>query len=192
MGTIGIPHFIRIPSLVGQRGKIFRVAADQKSLELTEAWRNIGRSATQTVNLANPGHTNETVLAIIPIAANILGPHGIIRVTTFFSMTGSTNTKTMRIRLGGLLGSEFWALPQSTATIIANVTKYDIFNRDATNSQIGQPAITNSGSGNQTTGFVTRAVDTTVAQDLAITAQLATGTETLRLEAYSVDILAGF
>lgn len=181
-----------MPSLAGQRGKILRVAADQRSIELTEAWRNIGRSATQTANLANPGHTNETVLATIPIAANNLGPHGIIRVTAFLSMTGSTNAKTMRIRLGGLAGSEFWALVINTASILTNVVKYDIFNREATNSQIGQPAATNSGTGNQTTGFVTRAVDTTVAQDLVITAQLATGTETLRLEAYSVDILAGF
>jgi hypothetical protein len=126
--------------------------------------------------------TNENTLATVTIP--ILSAKSIIRVTTHWSITNNANPKTARIKLGAttyLQASLANTLSYQGVTLIAN--------RDVTNSQVGTPAGTNGGYGIVNSAVVTASMDTTATSTLTITAQKGTGTDTMTLEGYLVEIL---
>lgn len=141
------------------------------------------------VGYAHTGNTNETALATISIPAGAIGPNGFARVTTLWKYTNSGNTKTLRVRLGGVSGTVFFGLGVTTTNALQNIQI--IRNRGAANSQV---SMTNSISGVFGTSAAdpsTGAVDTASAQDLVISGQLANSGETITLESYIVEICYG-
>jgi hypothetical protein len=140
----------------------------------------MGRSATP---VAHTGTTAETTLASVTIPGGLLGPSGVVRVWSLWSMTNSANSKTMRHRLG----------TQSLAS-------YAI----TTNSQLRMSCVVmNRGEaaqvfGSGTAGFADAAntgapgagaVDTTQDQTVNFTATLAAAGETITLEAWMVEVM---
>ena len=130
-----------------------------------------------------PNDTNENILATInvpPLPANAL-----IAYRLQFSQTNNANVKTVRFRLGGIGGTDF-----ITGTNIASQARYlfdgCIQNRGATNSQGG--AFISGATALSSSAITTGAIDTSVATTIVITAQKATGTDSIVLEQYYVHL----
>lgn len=130
------------------------------------------------------GTTAETTLATIPLPAGIMGLNGVLRITMVWTVTNSANNKSLRVVLGGSLFSGVDLTTTASAQFQVHIR-----NRGVANSQIG--FISSSGFPFSTSGGspVTGTVDTAVAQNLLITGQLASGAETITLEAYTVELL---
>lgn len=132
--------------------------------------------------------TSEAALATITVPANAMGPNGTLRITAFWTYTNGADDKILRIRFSGAAGTIYHT---TTATTTASQTvQVSICNINATNSQkSGSPNSVSFGtSANQS---VTSAVDTTAATTIVITGQKETGTDTLTLERYLVEVLYG-
>lgn len=150
-----------------------------------QQFKVLGLSGTP---ISHTGNTDETILATVRVPGGSMGPHGMLRVTHFWSFTNSANNKSPRVRLGGIAGVAFGA-PVHTANVQSH-QQHSIANAGATNSQEYFIA-------SNTTGFsassgalaAASSIDTTVDQDLVITAQLALGSETLTLRRYLVELI---
>lgn len=140
----------------------------------------LGRSA---VAVPHTGDTAEFTLATIAVPANLMGLSGELRVTARYSFTGSTNTKTFRTRLGG---TQFTAPGTATASQIGFVNQCLIMNRNSAALQLGVGD--SSGLGGFSVSY-TGTVDTTAAQNITITGQLASAGETITLEGYLVEVM---
>jgi hypothetical protein len=134
------------------------------------------------------GVTDETILATITVPANTLGANGSIRITAGFSYTSSTNAKTPRIKFGGASGMLLFgpAITTANAQVVAQVS---VHNRNSTSSQVSGYNTGTATFSTNTVAPITGAFDTTQAQTILITGQLAVGTETLTLERYTVEIV---
>lgn len=144
--------------------------------------------ATRTIALAAPGAsltgtTAETTLATITIPAGVMGPNGQVEVEVLFTVTGSTNAKTPRVKFGG---TAFYAPAITAAATLSVSGLVRISNKASVSSQIGFSAAANAGFGGGTTASVTAAVNTASTITLLITGQLASSGETMVLESYAV------
>jgi hypothetical protein len=147
-------------------------------------------------NGSNSGHSttsgSEVNIASCTIPANTIGAGGGLKITTLWSFASSTNSKTIIIRLGtaaGTGGTSFLTDAFSTSGQQNARCTTIVWNRAAANSQVGAVGAANcsggaSGGGAPTTG----AIDTT-AQSVVNLDGNTNGTETLTLEAYTVEIL---
>jgi hypothetical protein len=131
------------------------------------------------------GTTTETVAFTYTIPPGLLGLNGSLLVEARRTHTNSANAKTGRVRLGGLAGASLDG-PQVTAFNTSFHTSR-VQNRNAANSQIGgNGALNLTASAN---AFSTSAVDTSVAQDLVYTLQLANSGESITLESIRVILV---
>lgn len=134
------------------------------------------------------------------IPANTLGAGGALRIRTLWSMTGSTNAKTLTVRYGAgscVAGS---ACSNGTTWLTTSITSSGVtslrcetmvWNRAATNSQVGGAGTAGCGDSSNGSGggaSITAAIDTTAASYVNIDGTT-NGTETITLEAYTVEIL---
>lgn len=147
--------------------------------------------AASAVAVSHTGDANETILATIAIPAGIMGLNGILRVTSFWTVTASVNNKTLRHRLGGIAGTIFGTVgPTTNAAVTVPHMISQIANRNAVNAQLGY-TLRNRVTDLLTQGeLTTGTVNTAAAQDLVFTGLLATTTETITLEGYLVELLA--
>jgi hypothetical protein len=146
-----------------------------------------GGSAVQQPALT--GSTSEAVLGTVVIPAGSMGPNGYIRCTAIFSgITNNANNKSVRFRLGGLSGTNF-----SSATDTTNVSAIhtcEIHNRNSVAAQVGWGVGSRGTDGlQQFTSPQTGTIDTTVSQAVVVTAQLATGTDSITLESFHVEVV---
>lgn len=130
--------------------------------------------------------TNENTLASITVPPSALGINGILRITTQWTFTGSTNSKTWRVKFGSMS-------VQDNGTTSASVTSLrcmsEVRNVDAANSQKGSSYTLTVAGSVPATAPTTAAIDTTAAVTLLITGQKATAGETLTLDSYTVEII---
>lgn len=156
------------------------------------AWRRfcpvqvLGQSGT--ISTAPANDTNENILATVTIPAGLMLANDSLEILTMWSYTASTNNKTLRIRLGGIGGTQFMNSARNSGTEVGLQLGHTIRNRGTVATQVGY------GNGNFTFSASTVAptpgsVDMSVQQTLVITGQKATGTETLSLESYSVKLV---
>ncbi|WP_059413444.1 hypothetical protein [Cupriavidus basilensis] len=129
------------------------------------------------------GTTSETVLATIPIPAGAMGPNGALRVTALWSFTNGANAKSCVIRLGASQISLF-----STTTTNSGQQQSVTRARGATNSQVTQ-GFGSTGFGTTTNSPVLTTVDMTSAQNVTLTGILTNASDTITLEAYTVELL---
>ena len=141
--------------------------------------------------VAAPADTSENALATITVPANVMGTNGVLRIRFFFTYTNNANSKTLRLRYSSISGGTPIAVARTTQ--LASFFEVQIANRNATNSQVHTGITGTHGDGTITTysGVSTTAVDTTAATTLVITAEKATGTDTVTLESYSVELMPG-
>lgn len=164
------------------------VNADIKSdaaIGLTKLEKTVGYVLGQSaVGATAAGDTSDNTIATITVPANALGPNGRVRVTALWTTTNNGNNKTLRIKFGG---TTFAALVVASTASVRFQT--EVANRNATNSQVG--GIASGGMATSSSAVFTSAHDTTVAQDVTITAQKVVGGDTVTLEAYLVEVLYG-
>lgn len=149
-------------------------------------WKPLAGSA---VAVTHTGNTNETALATIAIPAGAMGPNGQLRVWTNWTITNSGNTKTPRIRLGGISGDAFFSAGPTAIASFHDVRR--ICNRNSQSSQMSSPAGLNGGIGQSGGAIATGTQNTANALDLIISGQLANSGESIVLESYLVELLYG-
>jgi hypothetical protein len=140
--------------------------------------------ASSAVAVSHTGDTNETTMATVTLP--ILGANDRIEVSMHWTVTNNANAKTLRHRLGGVSGTTFFAFNAASMLTLVDRLHY-IQNRGATNSQIGAPLAQLTANGNSAAS--TGAVDTSIAQDFVISAQLGNGTDTATLESYMIELV---
>ena len=146
----------------------------------------LARSSTQ---VTAPGDTAENTLYTYSIAAGLMGPTDSLRITTRWTYNNNANSKMTRIRiaateLAGNIGANAYAgynqaviTNRAINSQLAAITTY-VNTAVSLHSAINDP-------------MRTGAVDMTAAQNLTITAQKATGGDTMALESVLIELLAG-
>lgn len=146
--------------------------------------------STQT-STAPANDTNENALATVTIPASLLALNNTLEILCGWTFTGSGNAKTLRVRFGGISGTQYLAVTSTFGGTGTNYATWSyVSNVNAANSQKGWWANTGFTVGTNSAP-VTSAVDTTAATTLVITGQKATGSETLSLEQYFVRLTPG-
>lgn len=134
------------------------------------------------------GTGTETILATIAIPPNTIGANGQIRIRSYWTTTNNADTKTLRIRLGttGITASQI--MLSSITTFGSPMILTDLQNLNATNSQNDFSEGSRGTDGLVTTVLTTSAVDMTASQNIYITGQLGTTTDTITLTGYSIEV----
>lgn len=140
--------------------------------------------AQSAVAVSGAADTNENALATITIPADLLGPSGMLRLRSALTWTNSANNKTLRIRFSGAAGTILYTSTVTTGG--GEVVYVGHMANIATNSQVFRGV--SEGSTTQNSGG-TSTVDTTATTTLLITAQKVTGSETVTLNRFSLEIL---
>lgn len=159
------------------------LAVEGKALPYVISQSGAGASAGAVVT--------EEVLATITVPGGAMGANGVIQLFTHFSVNNSVNNKTLRVRVGGVSGTEFMSLAIS-GTTIASGRLTVIANKNATNSQTAIASIGNAnGVGQGTVAPPTASVDTTASWDIVISGQKASSGDTLTLVNYFAFLYYG-
>ncbi len=135
--------------------------------------------------------TTEAALATITIPGGAIGPNGWVEIYTSFSFTGSTNTKALRVRAGGISGSAFFDITLNVATQLNYARLTQIINNNSQSSQKGFSVTGGAGTGLGSAALPTASVNTASNWDLVITGQKGLAGDTLTLESYKVVICYG-
>lgn len=114
----------------------------------------------------------------------------MLRILTTWSYPNSANLKSMRVRLGGIGGSELVLLNRTTGEVAVNHWMF-VSNRGSQSSQVMHNYEVTAQFGTTGLAPTTTAVNTAVAQDIVITAQCASAAETITLQRYHVEVLPG-
>lgn len=145
--------------------------------------------AASGVAQSHTGTITETTKATITVPAGAMGANGALRITWIWSANNDASSKATRVRFGGISGTIF--LQDAMANVTGRRTQCEIHNRNAANSQVGFVLGGGTGGWSSTTSAtptVTASLDTTAAQDIVLTAELADTADTLVLEAYTVEL----
>lgn len=126
----------------------------------------------------------EAIHATVSIP-DLVGLRGQIRVTPLWKYTNSGVTKTMRIRIGGVVV----ATVSSAATLTAqfmSITRA----QGATNAQVTQASNGSAFLGAVNASAVVTSIDLSVSQDLTITGEIASGTsDSMQLLGWIVELI---
>lgn len=148
-----------------------------------------GSPATVTLcqnaaQVAHTGNTNETALATCAIPAGAMGANGQLIIRVLWSATNNANNKSVRARFSTISGT---IISSSGMTTQVNLFWPGCFlaNRNSASSQIANFTACGNLSGTQATA----AINTAVATTLVLTGQLTTGTDTVAIEAYTIQLL---
>jgi hypothetical protein len=141
-----------------------------------------------SVPVSSGNITSETVFASCPVAAGALGSNGALRVTSHWACTSNANAKTIRVRWDGISGVAFLSANATATTGCVAATH--IGQNNTTFGQVGSSSVVmNAGYVVGSSQGSTAAADTSAATSLVITGQKGTGTDTLTLQSYVVELL---
>ena len=126
-------------------------------------------------NLATPvvltGTTSETTMLTVSIPASLMNKRGRVNVIVLLSLTNNANNKTVRVKIGG-------------QTVVSTTS---------TNQSVlgfsGWLLNLNSETSQKNGSAVSFTIDTTIANDLVITGQLANAGDTVTLTAVSLELI---
>ena len=126
-------------------------------------------------NLATPvaltGTTSETTMLTVSIPASLMNKRGRLSVIGLLSLTNNANLKTLKVKFGG----------QTLATVTSTSQAALGFSTWLLNL--------NSETSQKNGNAVSFTIDTTIANDLVITGQLANAGDTVTLTAVSMEII---
>lgn len=141
--------------------------------------------ASSATPVSGPADTSENILATVTIPAGVMGTNGRLRIESLWTITNSANNKIVRVRLGGISGTQFLGRVIGAAATFYNL--FTISNRNAANSQVSNQS--NGDFTISTASVVTGSIDTSTAQSLVFTGQKASAGETITLESYLVELI---
>ncbi len=131
--------------------------------------------------------TSEIDLVTLNIPAGLIGLNGQLVVTHFWEATNNANVKTMRVKLGGTAFFANATAINSNAIFMPPSTI--IWNRNSQSAQMAFAAANGNTTVATSTAKTTGTVDTSVATSLVISGQKATGSDTLTLLGYRVELV---
>lgn len=142
--------------------------------------------ATPGTQVPLTGTTSISNIAVVPVPAG-LGNNGGVMLTCLWTVTSSTNAKTLAViwsntsgaTTGFQLGTNIVA---NATTFVTGQTLHYGRNQNATNVQKAFPAVPTSPFGSSAAGATTGAVNTALPSFLNITGTLALGTESITVE----------
>jgi hypothetical protein len=130
------------------------------------------------------GSTALTPLYTSVVPALAMDKNGQLRIWVAFDFSNSANLKTFQVTFGGQV------IFTTTTTTNNWLGRWiHVFAKGVTNAQTCEPGAAGSGLGFQTAGSNQLTVDTTVAQNLVVSAQLASGSDSITLTQHSVELL---
>ncbi|MCA8198366.1 hypothetical protein [Burkholderia vietnamiensis] len=143
--------------------------------------------AASAVAASVTGTTAETTLGSIALPASLLSANGRLRGFADFSFTANTDTKTFFIRLAGteITGSGYVI---NTSSMGGLTLEFEIMNRNSASSQYTRKR-GNPSTGSLFPSYGTTSVNTANAQTLTFSAQLGTSSDTITLNAFSLEVL---
>ena len=148
-------------------------------------WRVLAQSAVAS---SITGTLAKTALATVHVPAGAIGPNGRLRVSTQWTTTANTNSKTLTFELGT---TAFLNFTQNGATSGGYRDQREIANRNSQSSQ----ACWRASQAPFGTGIVSLAaggtIDTSITQDVIFYGTLANTGDTITLESYIVELLYG-
>ncbi len=145
--------------------------------------------AKSAVAVTAPADTAENVLATITIPAGLLGTNGAVRINARYTVTNNANVKTVYTRFSGAAGTIYGTAALTSMT--GGTIDTNIANRNATNSQVGNSIVARDDNVFINGTTLTSAVDTTAATTIILAATKATGSDTVTLESYLVELIPG-
>ena len=130
-----------------------------------------GVAHVNTTSAATTG-TTEQILATYTLPANALSANGKgVRITAWGSTAANANSKTFRVRFGGIGGTGISALATTTASAVFHSTANVI--RTGASAQVSIATINSGTSGGAASGIVNHntaiAADTTATIDIVVT-----------------------
>lgn len=143
----------------------------------------LSRGAAQTPPGGLTGTAAETAAVTYTLAADAMGINGSIFAYFTGYNNNNANTKTYRLRFGGMSGTAHVAVINTTN--IGTSPIRTIANDSSASSQKSQTG-NYSGVGGTTTALVTGAIDTTAAVDIVITLQLGNSGDNISLEMWEI------
>lgn len=187
LGTGDSPEFTALNIGHATDTTLARAVAGQLTVEGKAIPYVIGASGA---SVSVSGVTTEETLATISVPGGAMGANGVIQIFTSFSVTNSSNNKTLRIRIGGISGTEFFNLVLTTNASSGRFTT--IANQNSASAQTGLVSVSNAnGVGSGTLAAPTATVNTASNFDIVITGQKASSGETLTLVNYFAVIYYG-
>lgn len=121
------------------------------------------------------GTNNTNTLYTVSIPGGVIGLNGSIRLRTVWTVTGSTNSKRVQVKLGGSVGLSVGLNSLTTTSYVSDVI---ITNRGSLSSQVWAP----SGDGPQPSGVFLSTENTANAKTLLVTGRKDVSGETMTLE----------
>lgn len=151
----------------------------------------VNNDAVQASITGTGANTSETILKTVTLPA--LGANSTIDIDTLINWSSSLNTKTFRIRLGGIGGAIIMSLTASTTTSLSQQQKTIV--RNVANAAIQKffNNFTVGGYGVSGAAVNSAAIDTSAPVDLVFTGQLdaaaALAGERMSYEASTVKVI---
>lgn len=141
-----------------------------------------------SVPVSSGNITSETVFATCPVAAGALGNNGSLRVQTNWALTNGANAKTLRVRWDGISGQAFLSVNATSTAGCSAVTH--IGQNNTSFGQVGSSlAVMTAGYVAANSQGSTAVANTAGSTSLVITGQKGTGTDTLTLQSYVIELL---
>lgn len=189
--NLGIFVGSSLPSLSAAQGSLYLRTNGRTLWQNTDGstgWAALpcvlGRGST---SVSHTGNTSETVLATVTLPAAAMGPNGRVNGKCTFNFTNSADSKTLRVRLGGIGGTMFSEVVRGAGDQ-GYTFAFGFANRNANNSQVGDNVLNSNGFGTHTSALPTGAIDTNSTQTIVITGQLASAGNTISLESFQIDL----
>lgn len=130
----------------------------------------VNNDAVQASITGTGANTSETILKTVTLPA--LGANSTIDIDTLIGWSSSTNTKTFRIRLGGIGGAIVMSMTATAPTALQQQQKTIVRNTGSASSQKFFNNFTVGGYGVSGAAVNTSAIDTSVPVTLVFTGQL--------------------
>lgn len=155
------------------------------------------KRSTRTITLLNlhispaalTGTTSETIVAQCTVPANALGRVKVLRSYMFGTQSANTNTKTWRIRLGGLTGEILASVaPNAAAATVASLEVVTM-NKTTTSAQSNTVRGTRPQDTLLQVSQSNTTVDTTAELTLVITGQLANSADSMTLTNALIELV---
>lgn len=137
---------------------------------------------------SNAAYTQTTgadiTLANVTVPGGAMGTNGVLRSNFHFAAISNSNIKTEAFKLGD---TQIWVTNATTSGF--NDMMVSIQNRGVQNSQLGPRANSSSVSAQNSTGQTFTAIDTSVDKSCSFTGKIATATDYIILEGFTIEVL---
>jgi len=138
------------------------------------------RIGSNAVNVASTTTTSEQVLHTWTIGANEFSTSAHLRIIFLVQTNNNINIKRFRVRVGGLLGTEYFNV--NFGSVVSNqVISVDIYANGTTNAQVGHGSINATRSGSTTSAIINSAINTTASWTVVLTSQKNTAADTVTI-----------